>query len=73
MMKSKAKLVADVVGPVPQEISRFAYYFLKHGEALRLSFKLKNYRCSPVAKGGLEIVLETVFKLMISSGKFSAP
>ena len=34
MLKSKAKLVADVVGHVPQEISRFAYYFLKHGGSM---------------------------------------
>ena len=27
MMKSKEKLVADVVGHIPQEISRFVYFF----------------------------------------------
>ena len=31
MFKSKGKLVADVVGHVPQEISRFVYFFLTHG------------------------------------------
>ena len=64
MLKSKAKLVADhdVVGHVPQEISQFAYYFL-NGEALRLIVQTKKYRCSPIAKGGLEIVLEAVFKI----------
>ena len=63
MLKSKTKLVADVVGHVPQEISRFAYFFLKHGGSIEAIVQAEKYRCSPIAKGGLEIVLEAVFKI----------
>ena len=63
MLKNKAKLVADVVGHVPQEISRFAYYFLKHGGSIEATVQAEKYRCLPITKGGLEIVLEAVFKI----------
>ena len=63
MLNSKAKLVADVVGHVPQEISRFAYYFIKHGGSIETIIQAEKYRYSPIAKGGLEIVLEAVFKI----------
>ena len=63
MLQSKAKLVTDVVGHVPQEISRFAYYFFKHGGSIETIVQAEKYRCSAIAKGGLEIVLEAVFKI----------
>ena len=63
MLNNKAKVVADVVGHVPQEISRFAYYFLKHGGGIEATVQAEKYRCLPIAKGGLEIVLEAVFKI----------
>ena len=58
MLKSKEKLVPDVVGLVPQEISRFVYFFLHLGDSsIDAVVEDKKYRPSPIAKGGLEIVL----------------
>ena len=71
MLKSKAKLVADVVGHVPQEISRLAYYFLKHGGSLRLSFKLKSTDARQSQKVVWRLFWRQSLKLMIPSGKFS--
>lgn len=62
MMKSKEKLVADVVGHVPQEISRFAYFFLHHVRSIGAVVEDEKYRPSPIAKGGLGIVLRATFK-----------
>ena len=55
-MNSKQEIVADVVSHVPQEISRFVYFFLHHGGSIDATVEDKKYRCSPIAKGGLEIV-----------------
>ena len=63
MMKSKEKLVADVVGHDPQEISRFVYFFLHHGGSIEATVEDEKYRPSPIAKGGLEIVLRATFKI----------
>lgn len=64
MMKSKGKLVAGVVGHVPQEISRFVYFFLHHGGSVDATVaNHERYRPSPTAKGGLEIVLRATFKI----------
>ena len=63
MMKSKARLVADVVGHVPQEISRFVYFFLKHGGSVDATVELEKYRQSPIAKGGLEIILKATCRI----------
>ena len=63
MMKSKEKLVPDVVGHVPQKISRFVYFFLHHGGSIDAVVEDEKYRPSPIAKGGLEIVLRATFKI----------
>ena len=64
MLKSKEKLVPDVVGLVPQEISRFVYFFLHLGDSsIDAVVEDKKYRPSPIAKGGLEIVLWATFKI----------
>ena len=63
MMKSKEKLVPDIVGHVPQEISRFVYFFLHHGGSIDAVVEDEKYRPSPIAKGGLEIVLRATFKI----------
>ena len=63
MVKSKEKLVADVVGHVPQEISRFVYFFLHHGGSVDATVEDERYRPSPIAKGGLEIVLRATFNI----------
>ena len=62
MMKSKEKLVVDIVGHVAQEISRFVYFFLHHGGSVDATVEDERYRPSPIAKGGLEIVLRATFK-----------
>ena len=63
MMKSKEKLVPDVVGHVPQEISRFVYFFLHHGGSIDAVVEDEKYRPSPIAKGVHEIVLRATFKI----------
>ena len=50
MVKSKEKLVADVVGHVPQE-------------SVDATVEDERYRPSPIAKGGLEIVLRATFNI----------
>ena len=62
MKKSKENLLPDVVGHVPQEISRFVYFLLHHGGSIDAVVEDEKYRPSPIAKGGLEIVLRATFK-----------
>ena len=61
-MKSKENLLPDVVGHVPLEILRFVYFFLHHGGSIDAVVEDEKYRPSPIAKGGLEIVLRATFK-----------
>ena len=63
MMMSKEKLVADVVGHVPQEISRFVYFFPALFPSTDATVENERYRPSPIAKGGLEIVLRATFNI----------
>lgn len=53
MTKSKQKLVADVVGQVPQEISRFVYFFLQHGGSVNATTSDERYRSSQLQREGL--------------------
>ena len=62
MMNSKENLLPDVVGHVPQEISRFVYFLLHHGGSIDAVVEDEKYRPSPIAKGGLKIVLRATFK-----------
>ena len=62
MMNSKENLLPDVVGHVPQEISRFVYFLLHHGGSIDAVVEDEKYRPSPIAMGGLEIVLRATFK-----------
>ena len=62
-LKKKNKLIPDVVGHVPREISRFVWFFITHGgkiEAHVLSVKPKS---SPIPSGGLEIILRVKFSI----------
>ena len=54
---------SNVVGHVPQDISRFVYFFLHHGGSIHAVVEDEKYRPSPIAKGGLEIVLRATFKI----------
>ena len=56
-VKSKGKLVADIVGHMPKEISGAAWFFLERGEKINRKVFEEKYRPSPVPKGGLEIIL----------------
>ena len=58
MFKRVNKLVPDVVGHIPQEISRFVWFFIERGEVV-------DGKChrSPIANGGLEILLTFTFGL----------
>ena len=55
--------MSDVVGHVPQEMSRFVYFFLHHGGSVDGTVEDERYRPSPIAKGGLEIVLRATSKI----------
>ena len=61
--KSKARLVPDVVGHVPLELSRFIHFFLDRGGKLAATVFDENFRPSPIPKGGLEILLQVTFKI----------
>ena len=54
---------SNVVGHVPQEISRFVYFFLHHGGSIDAVVEDEKYRPSPIAKGGPEIVLRATFQI----------
>lgn len=54
---------SNVVGHVPQDISRFVYFFLHHGGSIDTVVEDEKYRPSPIAKGGLEIVLRATFQI----------
>ena len=56
-LKWKGKLVADIVGHIPKEISRAAWFFLERGG--KINGKVFEERCrpSPIPKGRLEIML----------------
>ena len=55
-LKSKGKLVADIVGHMPKEISRPWFFLEREGKINGKLFEEK-YRSSPVPKGGIEIML----------------
>ena len=60
-LQNKDKLVPVVVGHIPQEISRFVWYFIKYGG------KVCSQVLSPMPSGGLEVLL--MAKLTISDQK----
>ena len=62
--KNKSSLVADVVGHVPREISRFVHFFLRRGGKVEARVYSERYIPSPIASGGLEIVLSATFKIV---------
>ena len=57
------KVVPQIVGYVPREISRPIYYFLKHGGEVFGKVVDEHYRPSPIPKGGLEITLTVTCKI----------
>ena len=56
-LKSKGKLLADVAGYIPKEISRAAWFSLEREEKINgTAFEVK-HRPFPIPKGGLKIML----------------
>ena len=63
--KVQSKIVADTVGHVPQEISRFVFYFLERGGSLSGTVHSERYVASPMPKGGLEIIIDAQFSMVV--------
>ena len=57
------RIVPDIVGHIPREISRFVQFFIQHGGQLSAQVLSERYRPSPIPKGGLEIILMAKFKI----------
>ena len=62
-LKSKGKLVADIVDHVPKEISRAAWLFLER--LAKVNGKLFQEKCrpSPIPKGELEVILSDKLRI----------
>ena len=57
MLKRRNKLIPDIVGHVPREISRFISFFFTHGGKLEANVLFVRPLPSPIPSGGLEIML----------------
>ena len=62
-LQSKRKLVADIVGHIPKEISRAAWFLLERGGKINGNLFEEKYRHSPIPKGGLEIMLSIELRI----------
>ena len=58
MLKRKNKLMLDIVGHVPCEISRFIWFFFTHGRKMETIVLFIRAIPSPIPGGGLEIMLK---------------
>ena len=58
MLKRKNKLILDIVSHVPREISRFIWFFFRHGKKMKASVLSIRPLPSPIASGELEIMLK---------------
>ena len=68
--KVQSKIVADTVGYVPQEISRFVFYFLERGGSLSGTVHSERYVASPIPKGGLEIIIDAQFSMDVEKRRY---
>ena len=57
MLKRRNKLIPDIVGHVPREISRFIWFFFAHGGKMEANVLSVRPLPSPISSGGLEIML----------------
>ena len=57
MLKRRNKLIPDIVGHVPREISRFIWFFFTHGGIMEANVLSIRPLPSPIPSGGLEIML----------------
>ena len=60
---SSDKLIPEVVGHIPREISRFVWYFLTYGGKVDTKVHSERHRRSPIPSGGLEIILVAKFAI----------
>ena len=58
MLKRKNKLIPDIVGHVPREISRFIWFFFTHGRKMEASVLSIWPLPSSIRSAGLEIMLK---------------
>ena len=63
--KLKEELVADIVGHIPKEILRAAWFFLEPAGKINGKVFEEKYRPSPIPKGGPEIMLNPHRKILI--------
>ena len=70
MKKCKSKLLPDVVGHVPLEISRFVTFFMNRGRTVE--GVVADERCypSPIPKGVLEVLQEVTFTISGSKRRY---
>ena len=61
--KSKQRLVPDIVGNFPLEISRYVWFFMDRGGRIGAKVHSPRYRRSPIPKGGLEIIVKMTFTI----------
>ena len=57
MLKRRNKLIPDIVGHLPREISRFIWFFLTHGGKMEANVLSVRPLPSLIPSGGLEIML----------------
>ena len=58
MLKRKNKLIPDIVGHIPREISLFIWFFFTHDKKMETSVLSIWPLPSPIPSGGLEIMLK---------------
>ena len=56
------RVANTTIGHIPREISRFTYYFLKHGGKIDGHVSSMLRRKSPIPSGGLEVKLKLFFR-----------
>ena len=61
--KSIVRVVPDIVGHIPLEISRYVWFFMDRGGRVSGRVDSPRYRPSPTPKGGLEIILIVTFTI----------
>lgn len=59
----KGKLVADIVGHIPKEISRVARFFSEHAGKTNGKVFEEKYWHFPIPKDGIEIMLSTELRI----------
>ena len=62
--KTRVRLVPDIVGHFPLEISRYVWFFMNRGGRVTGIVHDPRYRPSPIPNGGLEIILKVTFTIV---------